>query len=129
MTPSRGRKRSPRRTRTDECRGGPGGCSGGGLKTSRSRGGFGARLVGGGQDALQLTVDVGRQRVGIREGEQAVHLGAGRLDLVVPLLEELVVRAAVGELREEDRARLETVQGLFEAEEVLAGAGLLDQVD
>src|SRR3989442_1474677 len=128
MTPSRGRKRSPRRTRTDERRGGPGGCSGGGVKTRRSRGRFGARLVGGGQNALQLAVDVGRQGVGIREGEQAVHLGAGRLDLVVPLLEELVVRAAVGELREEHRARPETVQGLLEAEEVLAGAGLLDQM-
>src|SRR2546422_6623258 len=125
MTPRSGRNRRPRRARIDRRAGtaaAPGGSfgSGGSLKTRGSRGRFGAGLVGGLQDSLQLPVDFGRQRVGIGKGEQAVHLGAGRLDLVMPFLEELVVGAAVGEFREEHGAGLEAVERLLEPEEVLS---------
>src|SRR6059036_2893585 len=112
MTPRSGRNRRPRRTRIEAC-------DGGSLKTRGSRGRFGAGLVGGLQDPLQLAVDLGRQRVGVGKGEQAVDFGSGRLDLVVPFLEELVIGAAVGEFREEHGAALETLERLLEAEEVL----------
>src|SRR6266850_7862364 len=119
MTPRSGRNRRPRRTRIDRRAGtaaAPGGSfgSGGSLKSRGSRGRFGAGLVGGLQDSLQLSVDFGRQRVGVGKGEQTVHLGARRLDLDVPFLEEFVVGASVGELREEHGAGPEAVQRLLE---------------
>src|SRR2546422_10343765 len=131
MTPMSGRNRRARRTWIDPCpcacleSGGaasPGASfgPGGSLKTRGSRGRFGAGLVGGLQNPLQLPVDLGRERVGIGKGEQPVHLGPGRLDLVVSFLEELVVGAAVGEFREEHGAGLEAVERLLEPEEVLS---------
>src|SRR5207247_4988662 len=133
MTPIRGMRRRPRRAWIEETdpggRAAPGGSPGGSeavVKRCGSGGRFGACLVGGREDPLQLAVDLGRQRVGIREGEETIDLGARRLDLVVTFLEELVVGAAVGELREEHGTGLEAVQRLLEPEEVLPRPGLLD---
>src|SRR5881628_4235104 len=107
MTPINGMKRSAWRAWMEGGRtpgpAGPGG-SRVSLKKNRSGRRFGARLVRRCQDALQLTIHLGRERVGVRKGEQAVDLCARRLELVVPFREELVVGAAVGELREEHRA-------------------------
>src|SRR6266705_4130127 len=121
MTPIRGMRRRPRRAWIEGTgpggRAAPGGSPGGseaGVKRRGSGGRFGACLVGGREDPLQLAVDLGRKRVGIGEGQEPVDLRARGLDLVVPFLEELVVGAAGGALRVEHGARLQAVQRLLE---------------
>src|SRR5262249_2151144 len=98
MMPTSGRNRRPPRRRWLERPagwaaaggfGGPGG-SGDALTWGRScgersRGGLRAGLVGGLEDPLHLAVDVGRQRIGVRQRQKTLHFGARRLDLVVPL--------------------------------------------